>query len=161
LRCSPLSRALAVIKGSTTLKRIALLFLLSCTASASDKSHFGNLGAKVDSNCEARSQDVKTAVHMRDKGKTKEEILTKLQRPNEHWSIGSSFIDNIFELNDKSSESFYWFSLHTCKIHYWKIAQEELCPVIFPEDKGANCLKASARASKDMLIKSFKHLSGS
>ncbi|MFY0675848.1 MAG: hypothetical protein JXR18_01065 [Neptuniibacter sp.] len=143
------------------MKRIALLLFISCTVSASDSSYFGKLGVMVSNNCEARSQDVKTAVHMRDKGVTKEEILKKLQRPNETWSIGSYFVDQIFQLNDKSPENFYQFSLHTCKVHYWKLVQDEACPIIFPEDKGTNCLKAAARTSKDMMINSFKHLSNS
>ena len=143
------------------MKRIALLFLLSFTASASDKSYFDTLSSEVSSNCEARSLDVKTAVQMRDQGKSKEEILKSLQRPNKHWSIGSYFMDQIFQLNDKSPESFYRFSLHTCKVYYWKEVQEELCPVIFPEDEGESCLKATTNASKGMLIKSFNHLGNS
>ncbi len=143
------------------MKRIALLFLLSFTASASDKSYVDTLSSKVSSNCETRSLDVKTAVQMRDQGKSKEEILKNLQRPNKHWSIGNYFVDQIFQLNDKSPESFYRFSLNTCRVHYWKVVQEELCPVIFPEDKGENCLKAATNASKDLMFKSFKHLSNS
>jgi len=142
-------------------KRIALLFLLSCTASASDESYFGNLGATVSANCEARSQDVKSAVLMRDESATKEEILKKLQRPAEHWSIESYFVDQMFDLHDKSPESFYQFSLQTCKVHYWKLVQDEACPIIFPEDKGANCLKAATRTSKDMMINNYKYLSNS
>lgn len=143
------------------MKRIALLLFISCSASASDSSYFEELGTMVGNNCEARSQDVKTAVNMRDEGATKAEILKALQRPKDNWSIGSYFVDQIFQLNDKSPDSFYQFSLHTCKVYYWKLAQDELCPELFPEDKGANCLKASSRTSKDMMLRSFQHLSNS
>lgn len=140
-------------------KRIALLILLSSISHASDNSLIRNIETTVGHNCEARSQDVKSAVILRDKGVSKEDALKRLKRPEEPWSIGMYFIDQIYELQDKSPENFYAFSLHTCRVHYWKTAQEELCPLIFSEDAGKQCLIEASKTAKRMMLHSFKHLS--
>ncbi len=142
--------------------RILLLLLvlpISCMAFSSEKTLFSQIGHKAEKDCVSRSQDVKSAVLMRDQGLPKEQVLNKLKRLNEAWPISTSLIELIYVKSDRSPDQFYNFSMHTCRVSFWLMMQKELCPEIFPDDNGKQCIRRSEFAAKEILFKSFQYLS--
>ncbi|MFT5722447.1 MAG: hypothetical protein ACI9W6_002776 [Motiliproteus sp.] len=137
---------------------VTTALLLCATPTIAAENTFDILGKRASESCKERAQDVHAAVTLRDAGKTQQEILAKLKKPSDQWSIDKNYVELLFKFSNTNPEHFKNFAVKSCRVYFWSLVQEELCATIFePEEKNL-CMRTVDRSAKRMITSAYSEI---